>query len=154
MQPVEFRSHPTISTFVCYPNRDSSGVRVYRSFWGFLDITIEQGSGGHYCTTPVSQAPYRMGPVDLEKVKEQLDESESLGFIKSTTSPSGVPLLLTGKKNGSKKLYIDHRKLNSVTIKNRYPPLRIDNLFDLLGRVWHVVSRISFGFQSSRLKTD
>ena len=82
--------------------------------------------------TPISKAPYRMAPTELSILKEQLQEYSSKGLIRPSTSPWGAPMLLANKKDGGKRLCIDYRELNKVTIKNKYPLLRIDHLFDQL----------------------
>ena len=66
------------------------------------------------------------------ELKKQLDELLSKGFIQPSSSPWGAPVLFVKKKDGSMRMCIDYRELNMVTIKNRYPLLRIDDLFDQL----------------------
>ena len=83
-------------------------------------------------TNPISKAPYRMAPAELKELQEQLQELLDKGFIRSSHSPWGAPVLFVKKKDGSMRLYIDYRALNQVTIKNRYPLPRIDDLFDQL----------------------
>ncbi|XP_058185964.1 uncharacterized protein LOC131303212 [Rhododendron vialii] len=80
----------------------------------------------------ISVPPYHFAPAELRELKVQLQELESLGFIRSSTSPWGAPALFARKKDGSLRLCIDYRKLNRVTIKNKYPMPRIDDLFDQL----------------------
>nr|GEW66315.1 putative reverse transcriptase domain-containing protein [Tanacetum cinerariifolium] len=63
---------------------------------------------------------------------EQLQELLDLGFIRPSLCPWGAPVLFVKKKDGSMRLCIDYRKLNHVTIRNRYPLPRIDDLFDQL----------------------
>jgi len=82
--------------------------------------------------TPISKALYRMAPTILAILKEQLLEYSSKGLIRPSTSPWGAPVLLKNKKDGGKRLCIDYRELNKVTIKNKYPLPRIDDLFDQL----------------------
>jgi len=82
--------------------------------------------------TPISKAPYRMAPIELVILKEQLQEYSSKGLIRLSTSPWGAPMLLANKKDCGKRLCIDYRELNKVTIKNKYPLPRIDDLFDQL----------------------
>ena len=53
-------------------------------------------------------------------------------FIRPSTSPWGAPVLLVKKKDGSSRLCMDYRQLNKITIKNKYPFLRIDDLIDQL----------------------
>ena len=75
-------------------------------------------------------APHRMVPAELQELKVQLREFLDKGFIRPITSPWGAPVLFTNKKDKTLRLCIDYRELNWVTIKNRYPLLRIDDLFD------------------------
>ncbi|GJV62703.1 putative nucleotidyltransferase, ribonuclease H [Tanacetum coccineum] len=81
---------------------------------------------------PISKAPYRMAPVELKELKEQLQEMLENGFIRPSVSPWGAPVLFVKKKDGSMRLCIDYRELNRITIRNRYPLPRIDDLFDQL----------------------
>ncbi|KAK9075673.1 hypothetical protein SSX86_004000 [Deinandra increscens subsp. villosa] len=81
---------------------------------------------------PISKAPYRMAPLELKELKEQLQELLELGFIRLSVSPWGAPVLFVKKKDGSMRLCIDYRELNKITIRNRYPLPRIDDLFDQL----------------------
>ncbi|KAG8474911.1 hypothetical protein CXB51_031626 [Gossypium anomalum] len=83
-------------------------------------------------TTPISIAPYRMAPTELKELKTQLQELTDRGFARSSFSPWGAPVLFVKKKDGTMRLCIDYRQLNKVTIKNKYPLPRIDNLFDQL----------------------
>ena len=83
-------------------------------------------------TAPISKAPYRMAPVELAELKKQLQEYSDKGFIRPSVSPWGAPVLLVKKKDGSRRMCIDYRELNKVTIKNKYPLPRIDDLFDQL----------------------
>jgi hypothetical protein len=83
-------------------------------------------------TKPVSMTPYRMSASELAELKKQLEDLLDKKFIRPNVSPWGAPLLLVKKKDGSMRLCIDYRQLNKVTIKNRYPLPRIDDLMDQL----------------------
>ena len=83
-------------------------------------------------TAPIAKAPYRLAPTEMLELKKQLDELLSKGFIQPSSSPWGAPVLFVKKKDGSMRMCIDYRELNKVTIKNRYPLPRIDDLFDQL----------------------
>ncbi|KAB2624761.1 S ribonuclease [Pyrus ussuriensis x Pyrus communis] len=93
-----------------------------------VDFTVELLPG----TNPISLTPYRMAPAKLRELKVQLQELVDKGFIQPSTSPWGAPVLFVRKKDGTLRLCIDYRQLNRVTIKNRYPLPRIDDLFDQL----------------------
>ncbi|CAA0830863.1 Uncharacterized mitochondrial protein AtMg00860, partial [Striga hermonthica] len=81
---------------------------------------------------PVSKAPYRMAPKELQELKAQIQELLRLGFIRPSMSPWGAPVLFVKKKDGSMCMCIDYRDLNRLTIKNKYSLPRIDDLFDQL----------------------
>ncbi|WVZ76335.1 hypothetical protein U9M48_024318 [Paspalum notatum var. saurae] len=84
-------------------------------------------------TAPVSRRPYRMAPDELKELKTQLQEQLDKGFIRPSSSPWGCPALFVEKKDqGGKRLCVDYRPLNAVTIKNKYPLPHIDILFDQL----------------------
>ncbi len=91
--------------------------------------------------TPPAKAPYRMTHEELKELKVQLEELLAKGYIKPSKSPSGAPVLFVHKKDGTLRMCVDYRTLNKVMVKNRYPLLRIDDLFDRLSRA-KVFSRI------------
>ncbi|GJT99953.1 putative reverse transcriptase domain-containing protein, partial [Tanacetum coccineum] len=82
--------------------------------------------------TSVAKSPYRLAPSELEELLGQLKELQDKGFIRPSSSPWGAPILFVKKKDGSFRMCIDYRELNKLTIKNRYPLPRIDDLFDQL----------------------
>ncbi|GJT10115.1 putative reverse transcriptase domain-containing protein, partial [Tanacetum coccineum] len=81
---------------------------------------------------PVARAPYRLAPSEMKELSEQLQELSDKGFIRPSSSPWGAPVLFVKKKDGSFRMCIDYRELNKLTMKNRYPLPRIDDLFDQL----------------------
>ncbi|GJT81641.1 putative reverse transcriptase domain-containing protein [Tanacetum coccineum] len=81
---------------------------------------------------PVARAPYRLAPSETKGLSEQLKELSDKGFIRPSSSPWGAPVLFVKKKDGSFRMCIDYRELNKLTVKNRYPLPRIDDLFDQL----------------------
>ena len=93
-----------------------------------IEFTIEVAPG----VAPVSIPPYRMAPLELQELKKQLQELLDKGLIRPSVSPWGAPVLFVKKKDGTLRLCIDYRKLNQVTVKNKYPLPRIDDLFDQL----------------------
>ena len=100
------------------------GLPSYRD----VDFTIKL----HLGTTPISMTPHRMTPIELQELKVQLQDLLDRGFIRPTISPWGAPVLFSKKKDKTLRLCIDYLRLNEVTIKNRYPLSRIDDLFDQL----------------------
>jgi len=81
---------------------------------------------------PVLMAPYRIAPTELAELKKQIEDLLEKKFIRTSASPWGAPELLVKKKDGSSKLCVDYRQLNKLTIKNKYPLPRIDDLLDQL----------------------
>nr|GEV34438.1 putative reverse transcriptase domain-containing protein [Tanacetum cinerariifolium] len=81
---------------------------------------------------PVARAPYRLAPSELKELSDQLKELSEKGFIHPISSPYGAPVLFVKKKDRSFCMYIDYRELSKLTVKNRYPLSRIDDLFDQL----------------------
>jgi hypothetical protein len=81
-------------------------------------------------TTPISKRPYRMPVNELVELKKQLAELQATGSIRPSSSPCGSPVLFVEKKDGTQWMCVDYRSLNEVTIKNKYPLPRIEDLFD------------------------
>lgn len=97
----------------------------------------ERGGPGHTINLePNSKPPfrpvYRLSPLELQEVKKQLAELLEKGYIEPSSSPFGAPVLFVQKKDGSLRMCVDYRALNKLTVKNRYPLPRIDDLFDAL----------------------
>ena len=82
--------------------------------------------------TPLAKSPYRLAPAEMQELSSQLSELLDKGFIRPSYSPWGAPVLFVKKKDGSFRMCIDYRELNKLTVKNRYPLPRIDDLFDQL----------------------
>ncbi|KAL0556882.1 hypothetical protein IC582_005399 [Cucumis melo] len=116
-----------------------------------VEFAIELEPG----TVPISRAPYRMAPAELKELKVQLQELLDKGFIRPSVSPWGAPVLFVKKKDESMRLCIDYRELNKVTVKNRYPLPRIDDLFDQLQGAT-VFSKIDLrsGYHQLRIKDE
>ncbi|GJU68694.1 putative reverse transcriptase domain-containing protein [Tanacetum coccineum] len=104
---------------------------------------------------PVAQTPYRLAPSEMQELSKQLQELTDRGFIRPSTSPWGAPILFVKKKDGSFRMCIDYRELNKLTIKNRYPLPRIDDLFDQL-QGSSVYSKIDLrsGYHQLRVKDE
>ena len=96
-----------------------------------------------------------MAPAELKELKVQLQELLDLAFIRPSHSPWGALVLFVKKKEGSLRMCIDCRELNKLTVKNRYPLPRIDDLFDQLqGKT--VFSKIDLrsGYHQLRIKEE
>jgi hypothetical protein len=76
-------------------------------------------------TAPIFKRAYRVSGPELVELKEQIDELSEKGYIRPSTSPWAAPILFVEKKDGTKRMCIDYRALNEVTIKNMYPLPRI-----------------------------
>ncbi|GJS49791.1 putative reverse transcriptase domain-containing protein [Tanacetum coccineum] len=103
---------------------DLSGLPPQRQ----VEFRIDLVSGA----TPVAKSPYRLAPSEMQELSGRLQELQDKGFIRLSHSPWGAPVLFVKKKDGSFRMCIDYRELNKLTVKNRYPLPRIDDLFDQL----------------------
>jgi hypothetical protein len=83
-------------------------------------------------TAPIFKRPYRMATNQLAELKEQLQELLGKGYIRPSAPPWGAPVIFVPKKDGTQRMCVDYRSLNEVTIKNKYPLPRIDDLFEQL----------------------
>ncbi|KAL0549730.1 hypothetical protein IC582_014217 [Cucumis melo] len=142
---VSLSSEPVVRDYPDVFPKELPGLPPHRE----VEFAIELESG----TVPISRAPYRMAPAELKELKVQLQELLDKGFIRPSVSPWGAPVLFVKKKDGSMRLCIDYRELNKVTIKNRYPLPRIDDLFDQLQGAT-VFSKIDLrsGYHQLRIK--
>nr|GEW17046.1 putative reverse transcriptase domain-containing protein [Tanacetum cinerariifolium] len=104
---------------------------------------------------PVTRTPYRLAPSELKELSEQLKELSKKGFIRPSSSPWGASVLFVKKKEGSFRMCINYRELNKLTVKNRYPLPRIDDLFDQL-QGSSVYSKIDLrsGYYQLRIKEE
>ncbi|KAL0533872.1 hypothetical protein IC582_028143 [Cucumis melo] len=121
---VSLSSEPVVRDYPDVFPEELPGLPPHRE----IEFAIELEPG----TVPISRAPHRMAPAELKELKVQLQELLDKGFIRPSVSPWGAPVLFVKKKDGSMRLCIDYRELNKVTVKNRYPLPRIDDLFDQL----------------------
>jgi hypothetical protein len=83
-------------------------------------------------TALIYKTPFRMTTPELAELKEHIKELLEKGFIRPSSSPWGAPMIFVPEKDGTQRLCVDYRALNEVTIKNKYPLPRIDDLFDQL----------------------
>ncbi|MFC0083215.1 reverse transcriptase family protein, partial [Aciditerrimonas ferrireducens] len=116
-----------------------------------VEFTIELIPGAN----PVSKTLYRMAPIELEELKKQLEDYMEKGFIRPSVSPWGAPVLFVKKKDGSMRMCVDYRELNNLTIKNKYPLPRIEDLFDQLqGAEYFSKIDLRSGYHQLRVKKD
>ncbi|GJS46522.1 putative reverse transcriptase domain-containing protein [Tanacetum coccineum] len=104
---------------------------------------------------PMARAPYRLAPTKLQELSSQLQELSDKGFIRPSSSPWGAPILFFKNKDGSFQMCIDYHELNKLAVKNRYPLLRIDDLFDQLqgSRVYSKID-LRFGYHQLRVREE
>jgi hypothetical protein len=105
-------------------------------------------------TALITKRPYCMAPIELANLKHfQIIELQQKGYIRPSSSPWGAPELFVTKKDGSMRMCIDYRSLNEVTIKNKYPLPRIDDLFDQLqGAMYFSKIDLRSGYHQLRIK--
>jgi hypothetical protein len=102
-------------------------------------------------TAPIYKTPFRMTTLELAELKEQIKELLEKGFIHPSLSPWGAPVIFVLKKDGTQRLCVNYRALNEVTVKNKYPLPRIEDLFDQL-RGGCVFSKFDFRLGYHQLK--
>jgi hypothetical protein len=81
-------------------------------------------------TASISKRPYMMSVEELKELKKQLTELQEARYIRPSFSPCGAPVLFLQKKEGSQGMCVDYRSLNDVTVKNKRPLPRIEDLFN------------------------
>jgi hypothetical protein len=137
-------------------------IRVVR---GFPDVFLEElpGMPPHRevefvidllpGTAPISKRPYMMSVEELKKLKKQLTELQEARYIRPSSSPWGALVLFVQKKDGSQRMCVDYRSLNDVTVKNKYPLPRIEDLFDQM-RGARVFSKIDLrsGYHQMKIR--
>nr|GEX76762.1 putative reverse transcriptase domain-containing protein [Tanacetum cinerariifolium] len=102
-----------------------------------------------------SKSPYHLAPSELEELSGQLKELQDKGLIRPSSSPWGAPVLFVKKKDRSFRMCIDYRELNKLTIKNRYPLPRIDDLFgQLQGSQYFSKIDLRSGYHQLRVHED
>ncbi|KAL0540408.1 hypothetical protein IC582_024645 [Cucumis melo] len=144
---VSLSSEPVVRDYPDVFPEELPGLPPHRE----VEFAIELEPG----TVPISRAPYRMAPAELKELKVQLQELLDKGFIRPSVSPWGAPVLFVKKKDGSMRLCIDYRELNKVTVKNRYPLPRIDDLFDQLqGATMFSKIDLRSGYHQLRIKDE
>ncbi|GJU89324.1 putative reverse transcriptase domain-containing protein [Tanacetum coccineum] len=169
--PIELGTFDVIIGMDWLVKRDAvivCGEKVVRIPYGNKTLTVESDKGlppprqvefqidlmpG---AAPVACAPYRLASSEMRELSVQLQELLEKGFIRSSSSPWGTPVLFVKKKDGSFRMCIDYRELNKLTVKNRYPLPRIDDLFDQLQDsiqfLGHVIDRNGVYVDPAKIK--
>ena len=113
------------------------------------EIELEPGHA------PPSRPTYRLSPPEMDELKKQLEELLAQGFIRPSVSPYGAPILFVRKKDGTLRMCVDYRALNKITIKNKYPLPRIDELLDRLhGAKYFSKLDLMSGYHQVRIKDE
>nr|GEY38300.1 retrotransposon protein, putative, Ty3-gypsy subclass [Tanacetum cinerariifolium] len=132
---------------ICDFPKDLHGLLPLRQVEFRIDLVLG--------ATPVARAPYCLALSELKELSEQLKELSEKGFIQPSSSPWGALVLFVKKKDGSFRMCIDYRELNKLTIKNKYPLLRIDDLFDQLqGSSVYSKIDLRFGYHQLRIHEE
>ncbi|KAK1630038.1 hypothetical protein QYE76_004353 [Lolium multiflorum] len=147
MKEVKLEDIPVVNEFQDVFPKELPGMPPDRE----IEFTIDLIPG----TAPIAKAPYKMGPKELKELKEQLDDLEQKGFIQESISPWGSPVIFVDKRDGGRRMCGDYRNLNNVTIKNKYPLPRIQDLFDQV-RGAGVFSKIDLrsGYHQIKIKKE
>jgi hypothetical protein len=93
-----------------------------------IEFVIELMPG----TALIYKSPYRMATPELAELKEHIKEFLEKGFVHPSSSSWGAPVIFVLKKDSTQRLCVDYRTLNEVTVKNKYPLRKIDDMFDQL----------------------
>jgi hypothetical protein len=115
---------PVVNEFPNVFHKELSGMPPYRD----IKFVIELKPG----TMPIHKSPYRMATLQLAELKEHIKELLEKGYIHSSSSPWGAPVIFVLKKVGTQRLCVDYHSVNEVTVKIKYLLPRIDDLFDQL----------------------
>jgi hypothetical protein len=124
LDPSQGSEVPVVNEFPDVFPEDLPGMLPDRD----IEFVIELKPG----TAPIYKTPFRMTTPKLAELKDHIKELLEKGFICPSPSPLGAPVIFVPKKDGTQRLCVDYHALNEVTIKNKYPLPRIDDLFDQL----------------------
>jgi hypothetical protein len=144
-EPDSLEIIKVVSEFLDVFPEDLPGMPLERK----VEFAIELLLG----TASISKRDYRVSGPELVELKKQIDELLEKGYIRPSTSPWATHVLFVEKKDGTKRMCIDYRALNEVTIKNKYPLPRIEDIFDQL-RGASVFSKIDLrlGYHQLRIR--
>lgn len=112
-------------------------------------VTLEEGA------QPPNSKPYRYSPLQKDEIERQVQEMLSSGVIVHSMSPYAAPVLLVNKKDGSWRFCIDYRRLNLVTIKNKFSLPIVDELLDeLAGAAFFSKLDLRAGYHQIRMREE
>lgn len=104
---------------------------------------------------PVNQRSYRVSYVQKSEIERQIKEMLYSGIIQPITSPFSSPVILVKKKDNTRRMCIDYRRLNDITVKNKYPIPIIDELLDELnGACWFTKLDLRSGYHQIRVASE
>jgi hypothetical protein len=141
-EKFEFAAYPAPSTASVVNRLDGKALEDIRVVCDYPDVFPEELPGTPPDrdvefvidllpgTAAISKRPYRLSSDQLQELKAQIKELMGKGFICASSSHWGAPVIFVGKKDGTPRMCVDYRSLNDVTIKNKYPLPRIEDLFD------------------------
>ncbi|RDY12169.1 hypothetical protein CR513_03072, partial [Mucuna pruriens] len=108
----------------------------------------------HGCPIP-NRSAYRTNPKEIKEIQKQVNELLQKGFVRDSLSPCYVPIILVPKKDGTWHMCIDSRVINKITVKYRYPILRLDDMLDeLFGYCVFTKIDLNSGYNQIRMKED
>ena len=147
IEPKKLENVPVVREFPDVFPDDLSGIPLNRE----IEFRIDLIPGAK----PVAKAPYRLAPSEMKELMAQLQDLLEKGFIRPSISPWGAPILFVKKKDGSMRMCIDYRELNKLTVKNKYPLPRIDDLFDQLqGANWFSKIDLRSGYHQLKVRDE
>ena len=104
---------------------------------------------------PAHKSPYRLNNTRMEELKRQIEVLLEQGWIRPSSSPFSAPVLFVPKKDGQWRMCIDYRALNKITVKNRYPLPKVEELMDRLHRACYFTKlNLYSGYHQIKLREE